>query len=179
MNKKLLLTVFLAVMAIAACKRASEEERQKVYLLEKQYTSDPKYYSNKVKTDEMLKAYINFAGKFENDTATPHFLFNAANLAMNTNKPDMAIDLLKTIRGKDKNNRYAATSLFLIGFVYENYKLNLKKAKDAYNEFMSNYPDHSLVPSAKASIENLGKSPEQLIKEFEQKNQLDSLTVKK
>lgn len=179
MNKKLLLPVFLAAITLFACSRASDEERQTVYLLEKQYTSDPKLYSNKVKTEEMLKAYIDFAGKYENDTATPHFLFNAANLAMNTNKPDMAIDLLKTIHGKNKNNRYAATSLFLIGFVYENYKLNLKKAKDAYNEFISTYPDHSLVPSAKASIENLGKSPEQLIREFEQKNQLDSLTAKK
>ena len=179
MKKTILTALLLTLVVFISCNRSADKERTKVLAMEKQYTSDPKFYSSKVKAEELLKAYTDFAEKYAGDTATPHFLFNAGNLAMNTNKPDMAIDLFKRVREKGNDNRYAASSLFLIGFVYENYKMNLVKAKDAYTEFLSLYPANSLAPSAKASLQNLGKTPEQLIKEFESKNAEDSLLKKK
>jgi len=179
MKKLILISLSFIVLFLISCKPSADKARTKVTDMEKQCTSDPQFYNNRVKTEELLKAYTDFAGKYEDDTATPHFLFNAANIAMNTSKPDLAIDLFKKNSDQGKENKYAATSLFLLGFVYENNKKDLGKAKEAYNEFLSKYPDHVLAPSAKSSLDNLGKSPEQLIMEFEAKNKADSLAKKK
>jgi len=179
MKKIVLIPLSLIFLLLFSCKPSANKARAKVTEMEKLYSSDPQFYNNRVKTEELLKAYTDFAGKYEDDTATPHFLFNAANIAMNTSDPEIAIDLFKKNIDKGKENKYAPTSLFLLGFVYENHKNDLGKAKEAYTEFLSKYPDHVLAPSAKSSLDNLGKSPEQLIREFEAKNRADTLVKKK
>ena len=60
--------------------------------------------------------------------------------------------------------------LFLQGFVYESQLHNIIRAKEAYTEFIRKYPRHQLAKDAQFSIENLGKSDEELIKMFEEKN---------
>ena len=179
MKKVALIPFVLVFVVITSCKPSADNARAKVIAMEKQYSSDPQFYNNKVKTEELLKAYTDFSEKYESDTATPHFLFNAANIAMNTGKADLAIQLFKKNSDQGTGNKYAATSLFLTGFVYENIKKDLHKAKLAYSDFLAKYPKHALAASAQSSIDNLGKSPEQLIMEFEAKNKADSLAKKK
>ena len=44
------------------------------------------------------------------------------------------------------------------------------KAKIIYEEVIAKYPNLSYANDAKAAINNLGKTDEELIKEFEKKN---------
>ena len=59
--------------------------------------------------------------------------------------------------------------LFLKGYIYENNLGDLDMAKSLYEEFLQKYPDDDFADDAEVSIKNLGKTPEQLIKEFEEK----------
>jgi outer membrane protein assembly factor BamD (BamD/ComL family) len=59
--------------------------------------------------------------------------------------------------------RQAPMALFLIGYLYNNELRNLDSAAAAYRSFLAVYPDHDMAPSAKFELDNLGKTPEQLI----------------
>lgn len=57
----------------------------------------------------------------------------------------------------------------MIGFVYENDLNDLENAKQTYEAFLQKYPnDPDFADDAQMALKNLGKSPEELIKEFEQ-----------
>jgi hypothetical protein len=66
-----------------------------------------------------------------------------------------------------------------MGYIHENYFQELGKAKAIYEQFLQRYPDHDFADDAQISIENLGKSPEELIRIFEEKNRelKDSLSI--
>ena len=59
----------------------------------------------------------------------------------------------------------AVNALFMIGFIQANELQDLDAAKNSYNEFIARYPDTELAVSARAELENLGKSPEQILQE--------------
>ena len=54
-------------------------------------------------------------------------------------------------------------AMFFIGFIYNNNLQMFDSARFAYQNFISKFPDHNLVPSAKFEIDNLGKSPDEII----------------
>jgi hypothetical protein len=50
---------------------------------------------------------------------------------------------------------------------------HIQKYEDAsryYRLFLKKYPNHPLAKDAKISLDNIGKTPEDLVKEFELKN---------
>lgn len=96
----------------------------------------------------------------------------AAGLAKTIGQPQKAIELYQKIADGLPNHPKAPTALFMLGFVYENDLNNLDKAKAIYQDFLKKYPnDPDFADDARNSLKNLGKSPEELIKEFEQQQQ--------
>jgi hypothetical protein len=65
--------------------------------------------------------------------------------------------------------------LFLKGFVYENYLKNMDLAKKNYLLYIEKYPEGDYVKDARMSINNLGKTPDQMIMEFEAIQRYDSV----
>ena len=68
---------------------------------------------------------------------------------------------------------------FLKAFIYDNNLKDIKKARTAYSDFIQKYPKHELTDDAMISMDNLGKTPEQIVKEFELKlkQKSDSATI--
>ena len=68
---------------------------------------------------------------------------------------------------------------FLKGFVYENNIKDIKQARIAYTEFITKFPNHDLRDDAEISMKNLGKTPEQIVREFEEnlKRKSDSIAA--
>lgn len=54
-------------------------------------------------------------------------------------------------------------ALFMVGYLYHNELHNLDSAAAAYNRFLERFPRHEMALSAKFELENLGKSPEELL----------------
>jgi hypothetical protein len=55
----------------------------------------------------------------------------------------------------------------MAAFTYENTLGNIGKANEFYTKFLDKYPDHELADDARTAIKFLGKSPEEMVREFE------------
>jgi len=126
---------------------------------------------------ELVAAYTEYAEKFKDSPEAPDYLYKAADILLNINKSREALDLYNRIIYQYPNYKKVPECLFLVAYIYENYEQNFGKAKEVYEMFIAKYPNHDFADDAAISIQNMGKSPEELIRMFEEKNrvQQDSL----
>jgi len=64
----------------------------------------------------------------------------------------------------------AKSGMFQLAFCYQEFFKDLDKAKTLYEQFLVKYPKDQLAISAKFSLENLGKSADEIIEGFNKKN---------
>ncbi len=76
-----------------------------------------------------------------------------------------AIDYYTRVYKNHPNSAEAPNALFMVGFIQANELNEVESAKVIYERFLEKYPDNELAPSARAELDNLGKSPEEIIKE--------------
>lgn len=178
-NRYFILTIatIISTFMLFSCGQNRKADFEKVANLEKKYGAT--VYSDFAKAKELIAAYDEFVKKYPKDTVSARFLFEAGRLSMNTNQGKDAVKYFDKVITDFPDYKKKPDCMFLKGFVYDELLKDLAKAKEAYLAFVAKYPSHELVDDAKASIDNLGKTPEQLIKEFEAKNKIDSLQAKK
>ena len=126
---------------------------------------------DKRKALDIVNLYQDFAEAYPDDPRSPEYLFKAGDLSINLNRPTKTIHIFETLISRYPESEKAATSLFLKGFVLEDQMKDFDEARRVYEEFLEKYPDSEFADDAEISIANLGKTPEELIREFEQKNQ--------
>ena len=61
----------------------------------------------------------------------------------------------------------APKSLFLSGFIFANNLNNYDEATSRFKLFLNKYPSHSLAPAAQQELDNMGLSPEEILKRTE------------
>jgi TolA-binding protein len=181
--KLFLFSVILS--ALASCTNNSEQEKPE--RLEIAAPKDPhkmmleqirKYEAEMHKSMELdqnmaniaVTAYDNFAKNYPNDSLTPDFLFKAGEISTANQQYKQALNYYETITKKYPDFKLAPESLYLQGYLLDNFLNDDGKAKGIYEEVIAKYPDLPYSKDAKAAIKNLGKSDEELIKEFEKKN---------
>lgn len=168
-----------AVLLITACtspevkqELAKEDYTNKIDSLEKKL-HQAQIIDNSTGVD-MIAAYTSYAEHFPEDTITPDYLFKAGEIASSVKQGQRAINIYNSICEKYPSYKKIHYCLFLQAFIYETQLNNLEKAKEIYNKVIEKYPNESISNDAKACIQNLGKSDEELIKEFESKNKKSS-----
>ena len=124
---------------------------------------------NQKKAKTVIDAYHTYADNFGDDAKTPEYLFKAAEVHRSLKEFGKAVEIYTRIFEKYPNYPKAPQSLFLLGFSYENDVKNIEEAKKVYSQFLEKYPTHELADDVQFSMSNLGKSPEEIIKEFEAK----------
>jgi hypothetical protein len=107
------------------------------------------------------------------ETINASHLNEAAKLATSIRDPKKAIDLYDWISRKYPDTPYGPKSVFLAAFTYENYLNDEGLARAGYERFLAEYPDDELARDARLLLDNLGKDPEELIRQFmeQQENQ--------
>ena len=173
-------TLFLVVIALAVlsgCGPSREKSVMNIDSLEKRLFSPVSSGFDKVKADSLLAAYESFIKRFSDDSLTMKVSFKAANLAMTMGNPARAIELFDKFIEKYPDNPKASVSMFFKAYIYENQLRNLDKAKELYLQFIEKYPDSDFSSDARIALQNLGKSPEQMVREFEEKRKADSIRV--
>jgi len=169
------LLMFIAVLS--GCGPSREKSVKTIDSLEKRLFSPTTTGFDKVKADSLLAAYESFNKHFSEDSLAMKFTFKAANLAMNLGNPAKAIELFDRFMEKYPESPKAAVSMFFKAYIYENQLKNLDKAKEVYLQFIEKYPDSDFTNDARIALQNLGKSPEQMVREFEEKRKADSIRI--
>ncbi len=175
--KKVSVNLIFALIAILIISCTSKVKQQgKITTLEKELFDSNSTSLDTTKANKLLNLYEEYAKNNANDTLSAGYLFKAADLCMNTNKGSKAVELFSKIIATYTNFEKLADCYFLMAFTYENVLKDNKNADKFYNEFINKFPTHKLVDDAKFSVMNLGKTPEQLVAEFEAKQlQQDSI----
>ena len=119
------------------------------------------------KAIELINLYTGFMEEYPDDSLSPEFLYKASDISMNLKRPVETIHLFDLLLTRYPDFDKTPTTLFLKAFVYEDQMYDLERAKKYYEEFLAKYPDSEFADDAEVSLRNLGKSPEELIEEFE------------
>ena len=167
---KSLIYSLLASMIVLSCSSPQAKKKEAIKTLEDELFADENKMIDRDKASELVKVYVSFADEFPNDKDTPDYLFKAGDMSMNLSMPQNAIQVFDRILKDYPDFEKAPQCLFLKGYVYENEIGDLNAAKKIYQDFIAKYPNDEFADDAAVSIKNLGKSPEELIKEFETKS---------
>ncbi len=181
-NTYSIILVALMVAVIMACgggasdsqEGISKEDRlESITSIEEELFADPASF-NVGKAAALVKNYDMYATENPDDENAAEYLFKAGEMSASLNKGKEAVAFFDRVCNDYPDYERAAYALFMKGFTLENYVGDMGAAKTVYEDFIDKYPDHPMSESAKFSIQNLGKSPEDLIKEFEAKNQTEN-----
>ncbi len=175
MQKVLACLVLLA--AFTACQPSREKLNERITATEKRLFSPNSSGFSKASADSLIADYELFVREYPKDTLAPVYLFKGAGISMNMGEGGKAIELYDRMISTYPDHPKAALALFFKGYVQENLLKDLDKAKETYLLFIEKYPNNEFTDDAQASINNLGKSPEQMIREFEARKKADSAAI--
>lgn len=163
--KKILLILSLALMMASCGPKMTVEEINKLESQVFGVGASPE----KENIVKLVDAYVLYAKQNPDDIKSPEYLFKALDVAVGINAegPQKAIDIADIMIEQYPNFEMTPMAMFLKGFVYENQMNNYEKALDTYHQFLDKYPNSPLVNDVKSTIENIGLTPEELIKKFE------------
>ena len=158
------LIAFLAFAAMSCGNGRMTEE--KISQLEKTMFN-PDWSLNVDKSRELVAAYCRYVDKNPKSEMSETYLFKAVDVSMNLPDVDKTFEIIDKFLAMYPDNERAPQVLFTKALIYDDNLRDYKNARKYYELFVEKYPDHELVRDAEASLRNLGKTPEQLIMEFE------------
>jgi hypothetical protein len=172
MKIKLIIAYCLLLTAtffIAACQNEKDKEYSEIKSMEKILMESKERVNDSVAL-LLFDKYNMYAEKYKDDKNTPEFLFKSAELANAIGISERAVKIYRRLNTQYPEFDKAPESLFLCGFITENQLGDAVTAKIYYDEFLVKYPNHPLAKDVKASLEYLGKDPNDIVKEFEKRN---------
>ena len=122
------------------------------------------------KANSAVLLYSRYVHEFPGDSICPIYIFKSAEMFRAVNNGKMAIDYYKRLVNEYPESEKVPVAIFLQGFVYENILNDMTNARNYYQMYLDKYPQGEFAKDANVLIMNLGKSPEEMIKEFEQQN---------
>ena len=164
--KKISFVLFIALF-FAGCN--SNDPAKRIEKLEKEVFPTENAIVPEVASD-LVSAYCDFADANPDDAMAPEYLFKAVDVSMNINEPQRTISIIDRMLTEYPDYQNTERALFVKAFIFETRYNNLDMAKKLYEQYLAMYPDGEFAEDCKASIENLGLTPEELIKKFESQN---------
>lgn len=144
-----------------------EKLRNEIAQIEERFfASDPKIRS--VYNKELMEQCDTYVRLYASDSLAPDMLFKAGNAAVNALKFEKSQSYYNRIINNYRDYKKTAEVLYMQGFVYESHLNNYGNAKEKYQEIINRFPDHELAIQAQLSIDNLGKTDEEIVKAFQQ-----------
>lgn len=173
---RLLIILFATSIFLFSCENSSSSDTGTDVTLRDIENLEGELFGDEMATPDLKKAkslvdmYIAYANQYPKDPNSANLLFKAADISMNLGTAQSTIALFNRILMEYPDFENRPTVMFLKGFVYEDQLQDYEKAARCYMDFLETYPESDFADDAKISLDNLGKTPEELIKEFESKN---------
>lgn len=131
---------------------------------------NPSIPNKEAERKKLVMFYEDYFNLFSNTTAAPEMLFKAGNESVNLQNYQEAIRFYQLVEKHYQGYQKRPECVYLQGFIYDTYTNELGKAKEKYEYLIERYPKHVLAEQAQLSIDNMGKSDEELIRAFEKNN---------
>lgn len=170
MKKGILVFAILMLVAVA-CNRNAKTTENDVRRAETALFNEDQTVNPEAATDAVA-----VFGKYAEDNPeaadAADWLFKAVEVSVNTRQdPQQSIALVNRLvtdyPSFDKN----PVALFMMAtFVYDEQLHDLDKARETYQGIIDNYPDSPFAHDAAIAITQLGMTPEELIRMFEERN---------
>lgn len=159
---KFLITIFLSIILLSCSSKSDKELFNKATELTKQ-----KKYSDAVVIFKQI------ADEFPKSDNAINSLFEIAKIyqgqiikSIDPNESlKKSVEIYKSIYEKYPNSDKAPDAIFMSGFILANELKDYKAAKESYELYLSKYPNGELADDAKVELANLGKTPEEILKD--------------
>jgi outer membrane protein assembly factor BamD (BamD/ComL family) len=171
LNKKTAVTIVVMALLATACQ--SKQEKLKTQIAQKEAEMENQY--DVAKMDSLLTLYWHYCKEFPQDSLTEEYLFRSGTTNMSLRKGEEAMGNFIMLVQQFPHSKYLPEVYYYRGFIFEDILYDIASAEEAYHEFIRRYPSHKLVTDATLSIQYLGKSSEEIISSFEQKE--DTITL--
>ncbi len=157
-----LVTILFCSLIIAGCSKKSEEE----------YLSSAEKFMKENKFSEAILEYEALATEYPEGNNAAKSLFEIAKIYQAKLPNDISaeasfqksIEYYQKVVDKYSASEEAPLSLFMIGFIQANELKNFDLATATYNLFVSKFPAHQLVESAREELNNMGLTPDEILK---------------
>ena len=162
-KKSIYIIFFISIIIFIGCINKHDKKLAEIRELEKTslFTSDG--LADSLHIIKLIDAYNGYSTSFPEDSLTPEFLFANSRLYIIINDFNSAIKTLDNIIEKYPSNNRIPDCIFLKANIYENYLHDFVNARKSYEILIDKYPNHNLSKESKILLENLGKSPEELL----------------
>jgi tetratricopeptide (TPR) repeat protein len=164
MKKNQLILLFVLLLIISACTSGREKLVAEIKTLEESIRTQA--IPDKTEGGKLVNKYLEFADSFPEDTLTPAVLYNAARLSQALNNPGQSLEILQRLVDNHYNSNPVADAYVLSGFIYETEYHDYEQARYWYELFLKEFPNHSMYEDVRATLNNLGKTPEEIVAEF-------------
>lgn len=172
-------TFIIVIIVAASCGSDNKEESKgtsddRAILLDRIKTFEKELYVaeklDPIKADMAITSYSEFIEKFPDDSLTPDFLFKAGEVATANLQYKQAVGYYKGLATRFPDYKYKEEAWYLQAHIWDNFLNNDDSARVIYEAVIQKFPSSHYAQDAKAAIQNLGKTDEQLIEEFKKKN---------
>ncbi len=130
--------------------------------------------------DAAIDTYQQLANTYPDSARAPEAIYAMGVIYENYKRSyHEAIQSFRRLVTKYPDHTLSPSAAFRIGFIYNNELRNLDSARIAYNDYIRTYPSDLLVGSARFELDNLGKEPDQILKEQSNQASKETKSVKK
>ncbi len=174
---RFILILTLSIMTFMACKNTSQNSAGNTEMpgnikeLRDSLLANPLGESFKTKAPVLVKLLDNYAKTNPKDSLSPGYLFEASQYSRNLGDLKTALNYMEKIKTDYPNYKRLPDVIFYEGFMVENDMKDIHKAKEIYEDFLRRFPNHPFVENIKLNIQNLGKTPEEILKSAKNKAQ--------
>ncbi|MBI3520441.1 MAG: tetratricopeptide repeat protein [Bacteroidetes bacterium] len=122
--------------------------------------------------EQAINSFYKYAYNCKTDTLAPVFLIKAGQVAQSVKKYTQAQAFFRKCIDDFPKFKSRGAAMFLLAQLYDDKAIlnDESEAAKLYHQIIREYPSSSYANDAKACIQNLGKTDEQLIQEFLKKN---------
>ncbi len=159
------LLLILVVSVTTSCHMRRNKMRREAARLEKELNHMP--IADTATASQLVAVYKEYAKKYPRDSMAPEYLYRSGNVRLNTNDVKEALELFSFIPKKYPHCFKAPYSLFMQGYIYENYLKEYAMADQKYNIFLTRYPSHIMAREVRNILPYLGEKFEEPINSME------------
>ena len=124
--------------------------------------------ANSEAAPQVVELFCKFAKQHPDDPTAPEWLFKAMEIAVGQKDAKKSEEICNMLMKDYPTFDKTPFGMFMMAsLIYDDQMKDLDKARAMYERIISDYPESEITPSVEASLNFLGMTPEEIIRQFE------------